>query len=110
VYVTTPNGTNANTAGDNYTYRAVPVITSLTPASGSTLGGDSIVIAGTGFTGATAVSFGATEAEVFTVDSAIQITVTSPAHAAGAVDVAVTCPGGTNANVAGNNYAYNAPA
>ena len=60
-----------------------PTITALAPTSGTTAGGTSVQITGTGLTGATAVNFGATPATTFTVDSATQITATAPAHAAG---------------------------
>ena len=78
-----------------------PATTSLTPTSGSTTGGTSVVITGTDFTGATAVTFGGTAATGYVVDSDTQITATSPAHAAGTVDVQVTTPDGTSANSAG---------
>jgi hypothetical protein len=72
-----------------------PTITTVAPTSGFTTGGTTVVLTGTNFTGATAVTFGGVAASSFTVDSATQITATTPAHAAGAVDVAVTAPGGT---------------
>ena len=72
----------------------VPTFTSIAPASGLTTGSTSVIITGTGFTGATAVTFGGTAATSFTVDSPIQITATTPAHAAGAVNVVITTPGG----------------
>jgi hypothetical protein len=109
VSVTTVGGTSANTANDDYTYVAAPTITSLTPSSGTTAGGTSVVIAGTNLTGATAVSFGGTPATTFTVDNANQITATAPAHAAGTVDVSVTTVGGTSANTANDDYTYVTP-
>lgn len=73
-----------------------PTISGLSPSSGSTAGGTSVVITGTGFTGATAVSFGATAAASYVVDSSTQITAVSPAVAvSGAVSVSVTTPAGT---------------
>lgn len=77
------------------TVLAPPTITTVVPSSGLTAGGTTVVLTGTNFTGATAVTFGGVAASSFTVDSATQITATTPAHAAGAVDVAVTTPGGT---------------
>ncbi|NBV21440.1 MAG: hypothetical protein EBS05_05890 [Proteobacteria bacterium] len=55
-----------------------------------------MTITGTDFTGATGVTIGGTAVTSFTVDSATQITATTPAHAAGAVSVIVTTPGGAN--------------
>lgn len=71
-----------------------PKLYSLTPATGSHLGGTSVVIAGTNFTGATSVVFGATAAASFTVDSDKQITAVTPAHTAGTVVVVAGSPKG----------------
>ncbi len=106
VAVTTPDGTSANTAADNYTYAGAPTISGLTPTNGSTVGGNAVVITGTNLTAATAVSFDGTGATSFVVNSAAQITAIAPAHAAGAVDVTVTTPGGTTANSADDDYTY----
>ena len=70
---------------------AVPVVSSLSPASG-TIGAE-VTITGSGFAGATGVTFG-TAASEFTVDSASKITATVPAGASTG-PVAVTGPGGT---------------
>ncbi|PKN80825.1 MAG: hypothetical protein CVU47_08670 [Chloroflexi bacterium HGW-Chloroflexi-9] len=85
-----------------------PTVTGLTPATGPTAGGTSVVLTGTNFTGATAVNFGA-GAATFVVDSPTQITATAPAGAAGTVNVRVTTPGGQSATGAGNQYTYVAP-
>jgi hypothetical protein len=99
---------NANQAGNGSSLAAAqvsqsfainplpPTLSSLAPPSGLVAGGTSVTISGTNFTGATAVKFGANAATSFTVNSAGQITVVSPAGAAaGAVSVMVTTPGGT---------------
>ncbi|WP_161495018.1 autotransporter domain-containing protein [Caulobacter sp. BP25] len=83
-----------------------PTVTGISPTSGTTAGGTSVVITGTNFTGATAVSFGATAASGFTVNSATQITATSPAGAAGVVDVTVTTPSGTSGTGAADQFTY----
>ena len=108
VTVTTANGTSSTGASDQYTYVAVPTVTSLSPTSGGTSGGTSVTITGTGFSGATAVSFGGTAATGFTVNSATQITATAPAHSAATVDVRVTTVGGTSATGASDQFTYNA--
>ena len=85
----------------DYTYVTpipVPVVTSVTPTSGTTAGGTSVVIAGTGFNATAAndtVKFGSTAATV-TAASTTSLTVTTPAEAAGAVPVTVTTSGGTS--------------
>lgn len=76
---------------------APPAITSLNYDQGDTAGGgQDIIITGSGFTGATAVTFLGTAATGYTVDSATQITATLPAHAAGSGNVEVTTPGGSD--------------
>jgi hypothetical protein len=94
ISVTTPTGTSAATAADQFTY--LPAVTGVSPSTGLTTGGESVTITGTGFTGATGVHFGAAAAAM-TVNSNTQITATSPSSAAGTVDVTVTVPAGTSA-------------
>jgi hypothetical protein len=65
-----------------------------------------VIITGTNFTGATAVMFGAVAATTFTVNSATQITATSPAGT-GTANVTVTTPDGTSA---GSPFTYAVPA
>ncbi len=62
--------------------------------------GEVVVITGVGFTGATAVKFGATNATLFTVDSNSQITAVVPPGAAGSAAIKVTTPVGESAGLA----------
>ena len=98
------NGT-ASATFTGYTYIAAPAVTAVAPASGGAGGGNSVTLTGTGFTNATAVSFGGSPASSYTVNSATQITATAPAGS-GTVNVTVTTPGGTSATGAGNQYRY----
>ena len=110
VTVTTGGGTSATRApADQFTYTVPPrpTVTGVSPTTGPTTGGTSVTITGTNFTGATAVTFGATAATTFTVNSATSITATSPAEAAGTVDVTVTTPGAPHgATPAADQFTY----
>jgi hypothetical protein len=83
-----------------------PVVTSISPVTGPTSGGTSVMIAGTNLTGATAVKFGATVATGVVVNSATSITAASPAGSAGTVDITVTTSGGTSVTGAGDQFTY----
>ena len=95
VSVTTSLGISVVSSPDVFTYVTTPSIQKLTQKGGTTLGGNKVTIAGSGFTGATAVSFGSTAATSFTVESDHEILATTPAEPAGNVDVSVTSPTGT---------------
>ena len=64
-------------------------------------------ITGANLTGATAVKFGAAPATAFTVDSATQITATTP-PGSGTVDTTVTVAGATSAISMADKYTYRA--
>jgi hypothetical protein len=73
----------------------VPSVAFVSPASGRASGGGTIEIAGTGFTGATAVSFGSSAAISFKVNGDTSITASAPAGT-GIVNVVVTGPRGSS--------------
>ncbi|MFJ6902723.1 IPT/TIG domain-containing protein [Streptomyces griseoluteus] len=108
VTVVSPTGTS-NAVTFTYVAAAVPVVTAVTPDSGPTSGGTSVVITGTGFTGASAVRFGGVPATSFTVNSATQITAVTPAGGPGAAAVTVTTPAGTSAASPDAYFFYAAP-
>ncbi|WP_327115921.1 IPT/TIG domain-containing protein [Nocardia sp. NBC_01730] len=98
VTVTTAAGTSN---GVSYTYvsvPAVPTVASITPSSGPVSGGTLVTLTGTGFTGATAMSFGATPATSYFVLSDNLIVALAPAGT-GTVLVTVTTAAGTSAGV-----------
>ncbi|MBB1616513.1 IPT/TIG domain/outer membrane autotransporter barrel domain-containing protein [Pseudomonas sp. UMC65] len=88
---------------------ATPTLTSVAPNSGSTAGATAVTLTGSNFTGATSVSFGGTAAPSYTVNNATTITATTPAHAAGAVNVTIITPGGSATLTNGYTYAVPAP-
>ncbi|MEQ1644609.1 MAG: choice-of-anchor Q domain-containing protein, partial [Pyrinomonadaceae bacterium] len=85
--------TNADDGTDIGAYEAplTPTVTSVNPNSGPTAGGNSVVITGTNFTGAT-VTFDGLACPI-TGNTGTQITCTAPAHAAGPANVVVTTSG-----------------
>ena len=96
VTVTTPEGTSATSAADQYTFILSPQLTSISPDSGPATGGNTVTITGADFTGATGVLFDShyliapgtltdtsVEAPSFTVDSDTQITAVVPAAPGG---------------------------
>lgn len=83
-----------------------PVVTDVAPISGTNAGGTSVVITGTGFTGATQVLFGLTPASSFGVDSPTQITAISPAHVNATVNVTVETNCGTSAISSDDEYQF----
>lgn len=91
-----------------YSASSVPVISSVSPASGAAAGGNLVTITGqffTGVTGATGVKFGATNATNYTVVSDSKIVATVPAGVAGAVNVVVTNTAGASTTGTGA-YTY----
>jgi uncharacterized protein YciI len=96
VTVTVTNlGSLSGSLANAFTYVLVPTVSGVSPNDGSTAGGSSVTISGTNFSSGASVSFGGTAATNVVVVSAISITATTPAHAAGAVTVSVTAAGQT---------------
>lgn len=96
VTATTGSGCPA-TATQNVTVMATPSVTITSFSPGAALADATITLTGSGFTGATGVTFNGTAATSFTVVSATSITVTVPGPATTGV-LAVTTPGGTAAS------------
>ena len=86
ITITTPLGTATLTG--RYTYLAPPTLASITPAKGTTAGGQSAILRGTEFeNGDTEVVFGSTPATDVTIDNPTSATVTTPPNAPGNVDI-----------------------
>jgi hypothetical protein len=85
-----------------------PVVTRVAPDSGPTTGGTLVTITGSGFAGASKVTFGAVPATTFTVISGTEINAVSPAQPTASVsDVLVSTPmGGTSTAVSADRFTY----
>jgi hypothetical protein len=109
VVITNPDG-QSTTVADGFTYNA-PVsinLTAVAPPNGSTDGGTTVTLTGSGFSsGAVAVTIGGGAATNITVVNDTTVTARSAAHFQGAVDVVVTISG-ASATKAGA-FTYIAP-
>jgi hypothetical protein len=74
-----------------------PAITSLSPVTGRTNGGTVVTLTGSNFLSGAIVQFGGSSATAVTVNSATNLTATTPAHAPGLVSVIVSNTNGLSA-------------
>lgn len=109
VFVTAPGGRSAPVDWQTW-YRfnspdPSPVVSAVSPSSGSADGGTVVTITGTGFSGATQVEFGTgTRADSFVVSSPTQIVAVSPPRSPALVNVFVTTPAGRSPSVAWQTF------
>src|SRR5204862_117972 len=111
VVVTNPDAQSGTLTG-GFTYLApAPTVSGVSPNSGPTGGGTAVTITGTGFASGATANFGGTAATNVVVVSSTSITASTPAHAAGAVNVVVTNAGGQSGTLVGGfTYGSGAPA
>jgi streptogramin lyase len=105
-----PDVVSAKTDADRFTYQNIPapVVTSVTPSSGSQQGGDAVVVTGK-YLDDGKVSFGSQGAFPVTCTDT-RCTMLAPYHGtAGPVDVTVTTPAGTSPASSADHFRYYAP-
>jgi IPT/TIG domain-containing protein/glycine rich protein len=90
------------------TWTVLPAVSSVSADGGPTVGGSSVTITGSDFTGTTVVDFGATLATSFTVVSGTEITAVTPGPHTGVVDVTVTNPNGTSQITSADEFTFEA--
>jgi len=87
-----------------------PAVSLVSPVSGNIAGGTAVTITGTNFKAGATVKFGGTAASNVVFQNSTTLTATTPVHAAGAVEVAVTNPDGqTGTQLSGFTYTAIAP-
>jgi hypothetical protein len=108
VTVTNPGGQSGTLVG-GFTFIALaPVVTSVSPNTGTTAGGTRVMLTGKNFVSGARVTFGGAAATSVVVASATQITASTPPHKPGGVNVTVTNPGGQNGTLA-SGFTYHKP-
>jgi hypothetical protein len=103
VSVVNPAGTSPVVPSDVFTWFVRPTVVRVRPSSGPQGGGTTVVVSGSGFTGATGVRFGSTPAASFKFINDGVIDAISPAGA-GARDVTVIGPEGTSSTSAADRF------
>ena len=111
VVVKSPTGTSPDSPSDVFTYTSLapPVVTGISPSTGTVGGKTEVVLTGTGFTSTAKVNFGTQPASSVTVTGPSVLTVVAPPHPPGAVTVTVTTPSGTSAGSAADQFTYTPP-
>ena len=109
VKVVAKAGTSKAVTADRFTYIAAPVIRTVSPAQGSTMGGTRVTITGSNFIRVTKVTFGGKRARIGAPSSSGSLPVTAPPGTAGQVTVRVSAAYGTSAAVTADHYTYVAP-
>lgn len=85
-----------------------PTISSLSPARGTKLGGNTVTITGTNFYGLPTITFGGNAATNVVLVNATTVTALTPVHAVGVVDVIIVNPDGQSA-ILGAGFTFSEP-
>ncbi len=107
VTITDVGGTSNNNPAVTFTYIIAPTVSGISPTSGPTQGGETVIIKGTNLCNATSVMFGSATATITNITpDCTTITVTEP-PGSGTVPVVVMTPGGSARSP--ENFTYIAP-
>lgn len=113
VVITNPDGQVSTTGTGDFTHQGPPTVTGITPGIGSTVGGTSVTITGTGFdtaNGISSVTVAGTACGSVTLNSATELTCVTGAGAAGNGDVVVTnADTETQSGTLSSGFSYIAP-
>lgn len=101
VIVTNPDGQSGTVTGGFVYESAPPAVGGVWPPTGPVAGGTSVTITGSNFFPGVTVRFGGVPATGVVLLSATKIAAVTPAHAAGAVEVTVSYPGGLAGSLPG---------
>jgi alpha-tubulin suppressor-like RCC1 family protein len=109
VRVVTATATSKTAHANRFTYVPVPVVSSVAVTSGATTGGTRIVVRGQHFLHVHSVLFGTTKGLAVRVASSSSLSVTTPAHLAGLIDVRVVSAFGSSVHRANDRFQFVLP-
>ena len=105
VQVTTAFGASGLTPADEFTYASLPMISAVTPSGGPVSGGQVVTVRGSNFAAGITASIGGTSVTPSGI-TATSFKFTTPAHAAGYVQVQLTNAAGASALTTAAGYVY----
>jgi hypothetical protein len=110
IRLATAGGTSATSTADQFSYDAVPTVSSVSPSAGPLSGATTVAVTGTGFVvGSTTAEFGTTAASAISCASTTSCTATAPADSlGGTVDIRLATAGGTSATSTADQFSYEA--
>lgn len=109
VTLTASNAGGSNPVTKQVVVASGPTVTAISPNFGTTAGGTAVTITGTGFVATPTVSIGGSAATGVSFVSSTTLTATTPAHAAGTVNVVVTNPDTQAGSLTNGYYFVSAP-
>ena len=95
LFVATRSGTPTSSSDSPFPFYLPPTISTISPASGGTLGNSLVTISGTSLSRVTGVTFGGVAGTDLIINSSTSIQVKTPSGAAGSKSVVVTSPSGS---------------
>ena len=109
VRVVTSAGASASTKRNRFSYEPLPVVSAVTVSSGPTVGATRVVLRGQHFLHVRSVLFGTTKGLDLRVLSSTAMSVTTPTHLAGPVDLRVVTAFGTSVRRTADRFLFVAP-
>jgi sugar lactone lactonase YvrE len=109
VTVRTDAGRSRTSTKATFTYVAAPVISAISPATGTTSGGTAVLITGSGFRDVRYVELGATRVTDLVVVSSRELVIRTPEHAAGRVGLEIVGVYGSSQISTGSLFTYVTP-
>jgi uncharacterized repeat protein (TIGR02543 family) len=104
LFVATRSGTPLSSSDSPFPFYLPPTISTISPASGGTLGNSLVTISGTSLSRVTEITFGGVAGTELIINSSTSIQVRTPSGSVGSKSVVATSPSGSNTVANGFTY------